>query len=274
MSGLLGKTAIVTGASKERGIGRAIALRLAKDGADVVVADLCKDMGEKDQIWNGLQARVAEIESLGRKAAAFNVDITDEKMVADMINGIKEKFGRLDIVVNNAGTAAGINLSYMLSPADWRKAIDINLTGTFIVSRAAAQYMTKLKNGGCIINMASWRGFAPAMFMGVYCASKAAVISLTQVMALELAHYNIRVNAICPGKVDTDMERWGWELKAGAGGKSIEDVIEEEKKKIPLGRIAAPEDVAGLAAFLASDEGSYITGEAIPFTGGMTLVRV
>jgi NAD(P)-dependent dehydrogenase (short-subunit alcohol dehydrogenase family) len=273
MSGLQGKTALVTGSAKERGIGRATALRLARDGADVVVADFCKNQDGKDEIWNGLRSRVEEIEQLGRRAVAINVDITDEKMVADMINAIKGDFGRLDIVCNNAGIAGGINLSYMLSPADWRKAIDINLTGAFIVSRAAAQFMTKQKQGGSIVNIASWRGFAPAMFMAAYCASKAGVISLTEVMALELAHHNIRVNAVCPGKVDTDMERWAWEIKANAGGKSIDAVIEEEKKKIPLGRIATPEDVAGLIAFLVSDEGSYITGQAIPFTGGMTLIR-
>jgi NAD(P)-dependent dehydrogenase (short-subunit alcohol dehydrogenase family) len=274
-TGLNGKVALVTGAGKDRGIGRAIAARLARDGADVVVADLCKKPGdEKDEIWSGLQRRAGEIEALGRRALAVHADITDEKSVDGMIAAIKEKFGRLDIVCNNAGAAFAMNLSYMLSPADWRKMIDINLTGTFIVSRAAAQWMTRMKNGGCIINTSSWRGFAPPAFMAAYCAAKAGVISLTEVMALELAPFNIRVNAICPGKVETDMERWGWELKAGAAGKTVEQIMEDEKKKIPLGRFASPDDVAGLVAFLASDEGSYITGEAIPYTGGMTLVRV
>lgn len=274
MNILEGKVALVTGSSKERGIGRAIACRLAADGADVVVADLCGDRGEGDKIWAGLQARVTEIEAAGRKSLALGVDITDEKSVNEMIKAIKDTFGRLDIVCNNAGAAFAMNLSYMISPADWRKMIDINLTGTFMVSRAAAQWMTRLKNGGCIINTASWRGFAPYPFMAAYCAAKAGVISLTEVMALELAAQNIRVNAICPGKVDTDMERWAWELKANAFGKKLEDIVAEETKKVPLGRIATPEDVAGLVAFLASDEASYITGQAISYTGGMTLVRV
>lgn len=274
MSILDGKTALVTGAARDRGIGRAIACRLARDSADVVVADLCKSQSADDENWAGLQRRVAEIEVLGRRALAVNVDITDEKQVDAMMTAVRETFGRLDIVCNNAGAAFAVNLSFMLSPTDWRKMIDINLTGTFLVSRAAAQWMVKQKQGGSIINTASWRAFAPAVFMAAYCAAKAGVISLTEVMALELAPHNIRVNAVCPGKVETDMERWGWGLKADASGKPIEEIIKEETKKIPLGRIATPEDVAGLVAFLASPEGSYLTGQAIPFTGGMTLVRV
>lgn len=275
MSSLNGKIALVTGAAKDRGIGRAIANRLAKDGADVVVADFCKSQDDTDEIWSGLKRRVSEVEAAGKQALALNVDITNEKMVDEMMAAIKEKFGALDIVCNNAGTAFAMNLSYMISPADWRKMIEINLTGTFLVSRAAAQWMTRQKRGGgSIVNTASWRGFAPAPFMAAYSVSKAAVISLTETMALELASQNIRVNAICPGKVDTDMERWGWELKANASGKTVEAIMEEEKKKVPLGRIATPEDVAGLVAFIVSEEGSYLTGQAIAFTGGMALVRV
>jgi meso-butanediol dehydrogenase / (S,S)-butanediol dehydrogenase / diacetyl reductase len=273
MSGLSGRVAIVTGAAKERGIGRAIALRLAKDGADVVVADFCKSMTDDDPIWSGLKKRTEEISDLGRKSLAINVNITDEKMVGELIESVRTEFGRLDILCNNAGTAAGLNLSYMLSPTEWRNNIEVNLNGTFIMSRVAAQWMVKQKQGGCIINTASWRGFAPSSFMAAYCAAKAGVISLTQVMALELSSHNIRVNAICPGKVDTDMERWAWDMKASVGGKKVEQIMEEEKKKIPLGRIATPDDVAGLVAFIASDEGSYITRQAIPYTGGMILVH-
>lgn len=274
MADLSGKVALVTGAAREGGIGRAIAVRLAADGADVVVADLCSDKGEKDAVWHGLQDRVREIEALGRHALALHADITDEKTVDAMIGGIKENFARLDIVCNNAGAAFGMNLSYMISPADWRKMIDINLTGTFLVSRAAAQWMTRLNNGGSIINTASWRGWHPHIFMAAYNAAKAGVISLTQTMALELAAQKIRVNAICPGKVDTDMERAAWELKANAFGKSIEEMIKEEEDKIPLKVIAKPADIANLAAFLASDESFHMTGQAVQITGGMDIVRV
>jgi NAD(P)-dependent dehydrogenase (short-subunit alcohol dehydrogenase family) len=274
MADLNGKVALVTGASKEGGIGRAIALRLARDGADVIVADLCSDKSEKDAVWKGLQDRVREFEALGRRGLACHVDITDDKVVDALIGEIKENFDRLDIVCNNAGAAFGMNLSYMISPTDWRKMIDINLTGTFLVSRAAAQWMTRLNNGGSIINTASWRGWHPHIFMAAYNASKAAVISLTQTMALELAAQKIRVNAICPGKVDTDMERAAWELKANAFGKSLDDLIKEETDKIPLKVIAKPDDIANLVSFLASEESFHMTGQAVQITGGMDIVRV
>lgn len=274
MGNLDGKVALVTGAAKARGIGRAIAERLARDGADVVLADMCKDKGEKDAIWNGLQEGVAAVQALGRKSLACHVNITDVAVVDAMIAEIKETFGRLDIVCNNAGAAFGMNLSYMMSPDDWRRMIDINLTGTFLVSRAAAQWMTRLNNGGSIINTASWRGWHPYPFLSAYCAAKAGVISLTQCMALELASQKIRVNAICPGKVDTDMERGAWELKAMGGGKTIEQVMKDEVGKIPLGKIATPDEVAGIVAFLASEDSFHITGQAIQLTGGMDIVRV
>ena len=274
MGNLDGKVALVTGSAKARGIGRAIAERLARDGADVVLADMCKDKGEKDTIWNGLQEGVAAVQALGRKSLACHVNITDVAVVDAMIAEIKESFGRLDIVCNNAGAAFGMNLSYMMSPDDWRRMIDINLTGTFLVSRAAAQWMTRLNNGGSIINTASWRGWHPYPFLSAYCAAKAGVISLTQCMALELAAQKIRVNAICPGKVDTDMERGAWELKAMAGRKTVEDVMKDEIGKIPLGKIATPDEVAGVVAFLASEESFHITGQAIQLTGGMDIVRV
>ena len=271
---LSGKAALVTGCGSTRGIGHALASRLAKDGADVAVADLCKEKSDSDKNWKGLAELVEKIEGMGRRAVALNADITDTGQVEQMIKDIDEAFGRLDIVCNNAGAAFGINLSYMISPDEWRKMLEINLTGTFLVSSAAARYMTKKNNGGSIINTASWRGRSPAPFMAAYCVAKAGVISLTECMALELAASKIRVNAICPGKVRTEMEEMGWQLKADAFGKSFEDIVKEEEGNVPLGRIAAPDDVANLVAFLASDDSDYITGQAHNFTGGMSLVNV
>jgi len=274
MTGFEGKVALVTGCGKELGIGRAAALRLAREGADVAVAGRCAEGDESSVIWRGLASTADEIRTLGRRAAAVAVDITDEARVDAMITRTVGELGRLDIVFNNAGAAGAMNLSYQLTPAQWRETIEVNLNGTFIVSRAAAKVMIKQKSGGCMINNSSWRGLAPAAFMAAYCVSKAAVVSLTEVMALELAPHRIRVNAICPGKIETDMERWGWDMKAKAFGKTIEKVKAEETAKVPLGRISMPDELAGLIAFLASDEGAYITGQAIPFTGGMPLVRV
>jgi NAD(P)-dependent dehydrogenase (short-subunit alcohol dehydrogenase family) len=273
MYDLSGKSALVTGCGKEAGIGRAIALRLASEGANVAIADICADKGEKDKNWHGLCSLATEIEGLDRTAISIACDITDKKQADAAIDAAAAKFGALDILVNNAGAAGAINLACFVSPDEWRKMMEINLTGTFLVSAAAGRYMMKRGKGGCIINIASWRGRNPAPFMAAYCASKAGVISLTEVMALELASHKIRVNAVCPGKVETDMERWGWQLKADASGKTTDDIRKEEEQKIPLGRIAQPADVANIVAFLASDQSNYMTGQIINFTGGMTLIN-
>lgn len=271
---LCGKKAIVTGCASPSGIGHALALRLAKDGADVALTDFCKTTDESDKNWNNLNALAETIRCMGRVSTVVPADITDEKQVAEMVAAAGDAMGGLNVLCNNAGAVFGMNLSYMISPADWRKMIDINLNGTFIVSAAAVKLMTKSGKGGSIINTASWRGRYPVQFLGAYCAAKAGVLSLTEVMALELAPQKIRVNAICPGKVDTEMERMGWQLKADAYGKSVDAIKKEEEAKIPLGRIAAPDDIANLVAFLASDDSSYMTGQALYITGGMTLVNV
>lgn len=190
-----------------------------------------------------------------------------------MAKEVTEKFGGIDILVNNAGAVFGVNLFYMMNPNDWRRMLDINLTGTFLVSQAVAKSMVKLKRKGSIINIASWRGRYPAAFLSAYCTAKAGVIALTEVMALELSANGVRVNSVCPGKVETDMERMGWRLKSDVSGKTLDDVRKEECGKIPLGRIAQPEDVAKIVAFLASDQSNYMTGQTINFTGGMTLVN-
>lgn len=273
MYDLKGKIALVTGAGRPTGIGHALALRLAGEGADVAVSDVCMAKDDSDENFKGLNALADEIKKLGRKAAITPADISDEAQVNAMAEEAAEKLGGLDIVCNNAGAAFALNLSYMISPDDWRRMLDINLTGTFLVSRAAAKLMVKQNRGGSIINTASWRGRYPASFMAAYCVVKAGIISLTEVMALELAANNIRVNAICPGKVETDMEKSGWQLKADAYGKTVEEIKDEEQKKIPLGRIALPEDIANVVAFLASDQSSYTTGQTIYVTGGLTLVN-
>lgn len=273
MYDLKGKVAIVTGAGGAAGIGRALALRLAREGAAVAVSDLCLKRDESDANFKGIAALAAEIEAMGAGAAAIPADISSEADAQALVDGTVERLGGLDIVCNNAGAVFAINLSYMIGAAEWRKMIDVNLTGTFLVSRAAAKYMVKSKRGGSIINTASWRGAYPARFMSAYCVAKAGIIALTENMALELAPNGVRVNCISPGKVDTDMERKGWKLKADAFGKELDEIRKEEEGKIPLGRIASTGDIAGLVAFLASDESSYMTGQNFYITGGLTLVN-
>jgi len=272
MYDLKGKVAIVTGAGRDLGIGRAIALRLARDGADVAVADLCKEFEEFPGYglgtWEGLEKRAEEIRALGVRALPVRVDVTDAALVDQMVAQTLETFGRLDILVNNAGGAPGPGPVVWMEEAAWTKTLAINLTGTFLCSRAAARVMLERGQGGKIINLSSAAGKRATPFLSAYSAAKGGVILFTQALALELARNNIQVNAVCPGQVDTELQRWGWELQAWAQGISYDEVVRKATEQIPLGRLEQPEDVANLVAFLASSESDYMTGQAINITGG------
>lgn len=268
-----GKVTVVTGASKLTGIGAAIALKFASEGADVVIADLVRDMeqfpgyvqaGSRDE----LDRLKVKIEQMGRKAHAVELDVTDTDSVALLGSEIDEAFGRVDILVNNAGGSPGVSTVLAQEESAWLKTIDINLTGTFRVCRAVVPFMDK---GGSVINMSSRAGKVPSAFMGAYCVAKAGVIMLTKVMALEFAGNGVRVNCLCPGQIDTDLGRWSWSLKAAAQGKKIEDYLEELAESLPLRRLGTPEDVANAAALLASDEAEYITGQSLNVTGGQLM---
>ena len=272
MYDLKGKVAIVTGAGRDLGIGRAIALRLARDGADVAVADLCKEFEEFPGYglgtWEGLEKRAEEIRALGVRALPVRVDVTDAALVDQMVAQTLETFGRLDILVNNAGGAPGPGPVVWMEEAAWTKTLAINLTGTFLCSRAAARVMLERGQGGKIINLSSAAGKRATPFLSAYSAAKGGVILFTQALALELARNNIQVNAVCPGQVDTELQRWGWELQAWAQGISYDEVVRKATEQIPLGRLEQPEDVANLVAFLASSESDYMMGQAINITGG------
>jgi NAD(P)-dependent dehydrogenase (short-subunit alcohol dehydrogenase family) len=158
-----------------------------------------------------------------------------------------------------------------MAPLAWKKTFEVNVHGTFLVSQAAIPLLVRSGPGGSILNMASKAGKVPRPFLGAYCSAKAAVIMISRVMALELASQGIRVNALCPGQIETDMERWGWEYEAKALGKSVEQVKAEKIKAIPLGRVGRPEDVAEVALFLASTRSAFMTGQAINVTGGQAV---
>ena len=250
------KIAIVTGASK--GIGRAIGLRLAKEGANVVIADVDKDEGEK----------VAQmIREMGRDCLAVKCDVSNVQEVEGMVEKTMQKLGRIDILVNNAGVSS-MAAMVELEEKDWDFNMDINAKGQFLCSRAVAKHMIKQKSGR-IINNASLAAKRGARFLAHYSASKFAVLGLTYTMAIELAPYNITVNAVCPGIVETDMIRREWKWEGDLRGMTPEKVRKEVLSTIPLGRLAKPEDIAGLVAFLASEDADYITGQAININGGM-----
>lgn len=275
MYDLKGKVAIVTGAGRKLGIGRGIALRLAREGADVAVADICREFEEFPGyglgMWEGLKETADEIRALGVRGLPVRVDVTDAAQVEEMVRQTVEVLGRVDIIVNNAGGVVGPAPVIAMEEVAWNKTMAINATGTFLCSRAAARQMLAQGQGGKIINISSIAGKHGGPFLAAYTAAKSAIIGLTRVMALELAPANIQVNAVCPGEVDTDLQRWGWQLEAGMRGIPYEEVVKQAISRIPVGRLETPEDVANLVAFLASRESDYITGQAINVCGGIVL---
>ncbi len=269
------RVAIVTGAGRRGGIGAAVALRLAQDGAHIVVGDICAPPTELPHAgsgqWEECTALVEEIETHGVQGLPLRLDVADAASVQALIAETKAAFGRLDILVNNAGVAIGPGPLIQMEEAAWRRTLEINATGTFLCSKFALPLMIEGGRGGRIINMSSIAGVKPKPFISAYAASKAAVIALTGSLAQEVARFGITVNAVLPGDVDTAMKQWGLELEALAAGRSYDEVLAAAVARVPLGRFATPGDVAQLVAFLASDEASFITGQAYNLTGGREL---
>jgi NAD(P)-dependent dehydrogenase (short-subunit alcohol dehydrogenase family) len=253
-----GKSAIVTGAG--RGIGKATALKFAREGADVLVPDL--DLATSEQT-------AAEIRALGRKGVSMQMDATRLTDIQRMVEIALREFGKIDILVNNAGRTI-VRRMLEITEAEWDQTQALNAKATFFCLQAVAREMVKHRSG-VILNAASISGRSGKPTLVDYCASKFAVIGITQSAALALAPYGIRVNAVAPGIVDTDMwvsidEEW-----SALEGKPAGSVKASRVAAIPLGRIEAPEDVANLYTFLASDEASYITGQTYNVCGGLQL---
>ncbi|MBC7223490.1 MAG: SDR family oxidoreductase [Anaerolineae bacterium] len=270
-----GKVAIVTGAGRRGGIGAAIARRLAREGVHVVLGDLCApptDLshgGNPD--WEELQAVAAEVEGLGVRALPVRVDVTDAESVQEMGATVQRAFGRLDILVNNAGVVVDPAPVMLMDERAWRRTLEVNATGTFLCCKHALPLMVEGEQGGAVVNVSSIAAIRPRIYMSAYAASKAAIIALTQSLAQEVAPFGIRVNAVLPGDVDTAMKRWGMELEARITGRTYEEVVDDLAKRIPLGRLATPEDVADVVAFLASEQARFITGQAWNVSGGREL---
>ena len=274
MSHLNGKIALVTGAAGEFGLGRAIAVRLAKEGADVVVNDVVEKPYNLDESeWRGLQDVVSEIKSLGRRAFGLVVDITNSDQVSAMVAEIVSKFGRIDILVNNAGSKPGKDrvLAVDLDEKEWDRVIKVNAKGTFLTSQAVARHFIERKIHGKIINISSVVGKEAMPKYAAYSASKFAIIGLTQALALELAPYQINVNAVCPSLVDT--ERVTQLVNALTENTEqfkdkYEELIQNRSGLVPLGRLATRTDVANTVSFLASEQSNFLTGLSIPVSGG------
>jgi len=242
---LNGKVALVTGAA--RGIGQAIAVRLARAGADLAVCDL-------QQEW--LEETVAMVEACGQTARAYGADVSNAQMVQETVAAMQDDFGQIDVLVNNAGITKDGLLPRMTEDA-WDQVINVNLKGTFLFTKGVSRIMMKQRSGA-IVNVASIIGLIGNAGQANYSASKGGVIALTKSVAKELAARNVRANAVAPGFIKTRMT-----------DELSEEVQNKMKASIPLGRFGSPEDVANVVLFLASDDAAYVTGQVLSVCGGM-----
>ena len=277
MSRTTPRVAVVTGAAREGGIGRAIAARLLRDGCRVMISDLGQPMESHPEYQASggaeLAQAVAALEPLG-DVVSFPCDVRNAIQVEELLDRTVDVFGSIDVMVNNAGIAVGLAPVVEIADADWQVNLEVMATGVFLCSRGAARRMIDQGRGGRIITIASQAGKVGMARMGAYCAAKFAAVGLTQVMALELGEFNITVNAVCPGTVMTPLlgVKGGlFDTYTAMTGLSREEYEHRLKRTIPVRRFETPEDVAASVAFLASEDAAYITGEALNVNGGQLM---
>ena len=276
MARLSGKVAMVTGCSGERGIGRAIARRLAADGADVVLTSsgVRLAINKPTSGWGGLEAVAKEVRDAGQRALTVSLDVRSAVKIAEAMDRTLKEFGRLDILVNNAAAPAGADRVPVtqLSEDAWDIVLDVNLKGAFLCSKAAANVMLSQHIRGRIINIGSDNSKTGEPRLAAYCASKFGLVGFTQALALELASSGITVNTVCPGPVDTErVDHFGRREDGTYDATRRAARVAQLSAATPLGRLATPKDVADLTSFLASDEAEYITGQAINLVGGLIM---
>ncbi len=274
MGRLDGRVAFVTGAARYRGIGRAIALRLAREGAAVAVTGRPRDPAslpahERERGWKGVEGVADEVRELGGRALAVECDVTDAASIARAVDATVTEFGKIDVLVNNAALPSEAGAAPILEMTDgnWYETVDVNLHGLYRVIRAVGPEMVKA-GGGAIVNISSTAGRIGIPDYGAYCATKWAMHGLTQQLALELAKHGIRVNIVCPGSTDTDMMDGTFGRYDEVAGREPGSSKAAIRRALLMGRQATVEEQAAVVAFLASDDASYMTGQALNVDGG------
>jgi meso-butanediol dehydrogenase/(S,S)-butanediol dehydrogenase/diacetyl reductase len=271
---LKGKTAVVTGSGRRKGLGEAIALRLASEGAAVVISDIGRPRdkatgAEHIGATEEMEAIAADIRKLGAAASTFVADVRSPKDMAGLADHAARTHGSLDIWVNNAGIGYIMKPLMEVTEEDWRAVIDVNLTGCFFGLQAAARRMIDQKRGGRIINIASQAAKSGFPHAQAYTSSKHGLVGLVRSASIELGPHQITVNNVCPNHVTTGLGAWQNEyFYKVVGAKSVEDYLDAMKNRIPLRRPGLPEDTAAAVAFLCSDDARYITGESMNVSGG------
>ena len=280
MAGLEGKVALVTGAGGMRGVGRATVMKLAGLGADIALTDVHRETedlppAEVRNSWRGIDEVKEEIEAEGRTAFPVYCDLGDSGQIERMVEQVMDHYGRIDVLVNNARAIIGrdkVSVTELEQEA-WEHFLTINTTAPYLLTKEVGRLMIEAGNGGRIINIASNASKQASATGAAYSASKFAVLGLTQASALDLAPYGITVNAVCPGPINTDRMSYWERDQATERGITQEEfrsqIVQAGAQSSPLGRIAEPQDVANVVAFLASDDASFVTGQAYNVNGGL-----
>jgi 3-oxoacyl-[acyl-carrier protein] reductase len=277
MMNLEGKVAFITGAGSKRGMGHAIALKLASEGASIIVTDkyaLVKSMFSGDENWGGLEDEVAEIKAMGREALALTMDVSNSQEIDEAVAKSLQRFGKIDILVHAAGIRGPVGVPLVdLSEKDIRTVIEVDLVASFLVCKAIVKTMLAKNEGGKIVIISSLSGLKPQPGSAAYGAAKAGSISLTKSLAQELARYHINVNGINPGVFITNLRDETYAKMAAAQGISWEEARKKDQgglaNYIPWGRPGTPEEIADLTYFLVSDLSRYMTGETLVLGGGV-----
>ncbi len=270
---LAGKVAIVTGAGRPAGLGQAMARRLASEGCKIVVHDLGAIAGETAPAHgvgtrDDLEAVVSEIRAAGGEAISFTGDVRVEAEVEALVGAAVDAYGRLDIMINNAGVGYLFGPLLEMSQERWDTVLGVNLRGCFFGIKHAAKRMIAQGGGGRIISIASQAAKSGFAFAAAYTASKHGLVGLTRSAALELGSHGITVNAICPNHVTTGLGAWQNDFMSKSRGQSLDEYMAQMRARIPLGRTGSTEDTANACAFLCSSQADYITGEAMNVSGG------